>query len=399
MRVHTFLYLLVLYWTLSKPCWAQEHFVEPQSRLISAVPFVLLNGGVIMVRAQLNNYPDTLNFILDTGSGGISLDSSTVEEFGIPVVPSDKTIRGIAGIRKVSFLYNATLHFPTFDVEGLNFHVNDYEILSSVYGIKIDGIIGYSFFSRYIVEINYDLLSIQVFTQGEYRYPPNGHMLTPMFTSIPIQTTQFSESKIFRQRFYLDTGAGLNLLLSERYVADSNVLRRKRRPPVVTQAEGLGGKMNMRLTTVRELRIGPYRFKKVPTMLFNDDYNITAYPHLGGLIGNDLLRRFNTTFNYAKQEVHIVPNSHYHDMFDYAYTGLSFYFIEEKIVVDDVVPGSPSDKAGFRQDDVIVAIDNNFSNNIQIYKTMMQTTGERLRILVSRNNQLLVLNMKPIRIL
>lgn len=378
---------------------AQEQFVEPQSRYICSVPFVLLNGGVILVRAQLNNYPDTLNFILDTGSGGISLDSTTVTALGIPVLPSDRTIRGIAGIKKVSFLYNAALHFPSLELQGLNFHVNDYEILSGVYGIHIDGIIGYSFFSRYIVEINYDKLSINVFTQGEYRYPSNGHVLNPMFTSIPIQSVQFTDSKTFRQRFYLDTGAGLNFLLSERYVADSNVLRRKRRPPVVTQAEGLGGKMAMRLTTVKALKIGPYRFRKVPTLLFNDDYNITAYPHLGGLIGNDLLRRFNTTFNYAKQEVHIVPNSNYGEPFDYAYTGLSFYYIDEKVIVEDIVPGSPSDKAGFKQDDVIIAVENNFSNNIQLYKSMMQTTGERLRIVVSRNNELLVLNMKPIRIL
>jgi hypothetical protein len=182
-------------------------------------------------------------------------------------------------------------------------------------------------------------------------------------------------------------------------VADSNVLRRKRRPPVVTQAEGLGGKMNMRLTTVKGLQIGPYRFRKVPTMIFSDDYNITAYPHLGGLIGNDILRRFNTTFNYAKQEVYIVPNTHYNDQFDYAYSGLSIYFIDGKIMVDDIVHGSPADKAGFKQDDIIIAVENNFSNNIQLYKSMMQSTGERLRILVSRNDQLLVLNLKPLRIL
>ena len=399
MQVQKYLCLLVLCSTMFKAGMAQEQFVEPPSRLISTIPFVLLNGGVIMVRAQLNNYPDTLNFILDTGSGGISLDSTTVQEFGIPVVPSEKTIRGIAGIRKVSFLYNATLHFPTLEVQGLNFHVNDYDILSSVYGIKIDGIIGYSFFSRYIVEINYDAYFINVNTQGEYKYPAGGHILNPMFTSIPIQSAQLTDNKKFKQRFYLDTGAGLNLLLSEQYVADSNVLRRKRRPPVVTQAEGLGGKMNMRLTTVKGLQIGPYRFRKVPTMIFSDDYNITAYPHLGGLIGNDILRRFNTTFNYAKQEVYIVPNTHYNDQFDYAYSGLSIYFIDGKIMVDDIVHGSPADKAGFKQDDIIIAVENNFSNNIQLYKSMMQSTGERLRILVSRNDQLLVLNLKPLRIL
>jgi len=378
---------------------AQELFVEPPSTFITSFSFRLLNGGVILVSAGVNNYADSLNFILDTGSGGISLDSATVDELGIPVIPSEKTIKGIGGVRKVSFLNNATLRLPGLAVENLNFHVNDYEILTSVYGIRIDGIIGYSFFSRYIININYDLLQINVFSKGEYKYPAGGFMLYPMFTGLPMQTLQFTDSRKFVQRFYLDTGAGLNFLLSENYLNDSAVLKKRRKPPVVTQAEGVGGKMSMRLTTIKELKVGPYRFRRVPTFLFKDEYNVINYPFVGGLLGNDILRRFNITFNYAKQQVHIVPNLHYKDDFDYAYSGLSIYYIDDKIVVDDVVPSSPADKAGFKKEDIIVAINGNASNNIQTYKTMMQTLGERLKFLVIRNGVPMLLSMKPKSIL
>jgi hypothetical protein len=378
---------------------AQELFVEPPSTFITSFSFRLLNGGVILVSAGVNNYADSLNFILDTGSGGISLDSATVDELGIPVIPSDKTIKGIGGVRKVSFLNNATLRLPGLAVENLNFHVNDYEILTSVYGIRIDGIIGYSFFSRYIININYDLLQINVFSKGEYKYPAGGFMLFPMFTGLPMQTLQFTDSRKFVQRFYLDTGAGLNFLLSENYLNDSAVLKKKRKPPVVTQAEGVGGKMSMRLTTIKELKVGPYRFRRVPTFLFKDEYNVINYPFVGGLLGNDILRRFNITFNYAKQQVHIVPNLHFKDEFDYAYSGLSIYYIDDKIVVDDVVPSSPADKAGFKKEDIVVAINGNASNNIQTYKTMMQTLGEKLKFLVIRNGVPMLLSMKAKSIL
>jgi len=378
---------------------AQELFVEPPSTFITSFSFRLLNGGVIMVSAGVNNYADSLNFILDTGSGGISLDSATVDELGIPVIPSEKTIKGIGGVRKVSFLNNATLRLPGLAVENLNFHVNDYEILTSVYGIRIDGIIGYSFFSRYIININYDLLQINVFSKGEYKYPAGGFMLFPMFTGLPMQTLQFTDSRKFVQRFYLDTGAGLNFLLSENYLNDSAVLKKKRKPPVVTQAEGVGGKMSMRLTTIKELKVGPYRFRRVPTFLFKDEYNVINYPFVGGLLGNDILRRFNITFNYAKQQVHIVPNLHFKDEFDYAYSGLSIYYIDDKIVVDDVVPSSPADKAGFKKEDIVVAINGNASNNIQTYKTMMQTLGEKLKFLVIRNGVPMLLSMKAKSIL
>ncbi|MFM1795146.1 MAG: hypothetical protein RL642_1531 [Bacteroidota bacterium] len=395
----TILFLVAWLFVLIAQLYAQEQFVEPPSKYITSFPFRLLTGGVILLKAKVNNYPDSLNFVLDTGSGGISLDSITVEEFNIPVVESDKTIRGIGGIRKVSFLYGASLKLPGLQVDNLNFHVNDYSLLTSVYGIKIDGIIGYSFFSRYIVNINYDSLSIKVYSIGEYKYPSAGYVLNPMFTALPIQTLRFTDNGKFYNRFYLDTGAGLNFLLSESYAADSNVLKKRKKQPLLTQAEGVGGRTSMRITTVNEVKLGPYRFRKVPTYLFKDENNITNYPYLGGLIGNDLLRRFNTTFNYVKQEVHIIPNSHYRDDFDYAYHGLSLYYIDKQIIVDDVVPGSPADKAGFKKEDVVLALNNDISNNIQTYKTMLQEIGVKMNFVILREGKALQLSMKPISIL
>ncbi|MEY3153441.1 MAG: hypothetical protein RLZZ333_2038 [Bacteroidota bacterium] len=377
----------------------QEQFIDPPSKKLTSFPFQLLSGGVIIVKAKLNNYPDSLNFILDTGSGGISLDSMTVDKYKIPVVPSEKKIKGIGGVKKVSFLNDATLYFPGLVVDRLNFHVNDYEILTNVYGIKIDGIIGYSFFIRYIVHINYDNTIITVHTTGEYKYPRGGYMLNPIFTAIPIQQTQFKDSRELMQRFYFDTGAGLNFLISESYARDSAVLHRKRKPPVITQAEGLGGKMVMRYTVVKWVKVGPYKFRKVPTHVFEDPFNVTNYPLLGGLLGNDLLRRFNTTFNYVKQELHIVPNSQFKDFFDYAYTGLAMYYVDGEILIDEVAPGSPAEKAGFKKNDYVLAINNDFSKSIQSYRVKLQSVREKLTFLILRNGDILTLNLRPVSIL
>jgi hypothetical protein len=279
-------------------------------------------------------------------------------------------------------------------VDSLDFHVNDYEILTSVYGIKVDGIIGYSFLNRFIIKLDYDTMQMEVFTPGDLKYPRGGHLLRPLMTNIPILTLKFQDNRTFSNRFYFDTGAGLNFLLSEDFIQDSSVLKKKRKQPVITQAEGLGGKMTMRLTTVREIRLGPYRFRNVPTFLFDDQYNVTSYPFLGGLIGNDLLRRFNTILNYRKREIHIIPNKAFKEPFDYAYTGLGVYYIDGKIVVEDVVQGSPGDLAGFKQGDVIIGINGNFSNNIQSYKSMMQHPGEKLKFIVSRGGPLMEIYMK-----
>ena len=72
---------------------AQEVFTPPQAKLISVFHFEQLTGGVILLRGTLNNLTDSLNFILDTGSGGISLDSAVVAILKLPITHSDRTIR------------------------------------------------------------------------------------------------------------------------------------------------------------------------------------------------------------------------------------------------------------------------------------------------------------------
>jgi predicted aspartyl protease len=378
---------------------AQERFGEPDAKLLSTIPFKVLSGGVVIIRGQVNQYEDTMNFILDTGSGGISLDSLTCVRIGIPLAESDRTIRGIGGIRKVKFLNNATLKLKGLRVDSLNFHVNDYEILTTVYGIKIDGIIGYSFLNRYIVRLDYDSLRMDVFSQGDYKYKRGGFTIKPILNSIPIQPIKFKDAKKFQNKFYFDTGAGLCFLLSEEYVRDSSVMQKSKPAPLVTQAEGLGGKMEMRLTTVKEIQVGQYRFKNVPTYIFDDKYNVTSYPFLGGLIGNDILRRFNATLNYQKREINLIPNGHFNDAFDYAYTGLGVYFVDNKVQIEDVVKDSPGEKSGLLPGDVILSINDNYSNDIQVYKQLMQTPGEKLRFLILRNGERYVLYMKPKSIL
>jgi|SRR5690348_10276593 len=381
--MRAFLFILSIF--TAALSFAQEVSTEAPARLITRFPFKQLTGGVIMVQAKFNNISTPLNFILDSGSGAISLDSSTVEEFHIPHIPSGKVINGIAGIENVDYTPNCRLTLPGLVIDSLDFYINNYDILTSVYGQKIDGIIGYSFLSRYIVKVNFDSLRIEVFTKGAINYPRNGYLLHPLFTALPIQTLTIKDARTITANFYLDTGAGLCFLMSKQFEEDSSVLLKKRKP-VYIQVQGLGGRKEMRLTIIKEVQIGPYKFRRVPTDLLDDVYNATSYPFLGGLIGDDILRRFNLTFNYPKREIFLQPNSHFKEEFDYSYTGLNMYYDSGKIVLDEVIAKSPAYRAGLRRDDVIIAVNSNFSGDIEIYKNLMQNVGEKITIVVTRKN-------------
>ncbi len=365
---------------------AQQSGVEaPPAKRLASLPFIMLTGGIIIVQATIDSIPDSLNFILDTGSGGISLDSSTCSYLRLKREPSNRTIRGIAGIRTVDFAYGHTLHFPRLAVEKLDFHINDYEILTSVYGVKIDGIIGYSFFRRYIVKVDYERMMLDILTPGSIKYPHGGTLLSPRFSTLAMQELSVKDDITVNARFYYDMGAGLCLLLSKNFIQDSMILS-KNKKVFGTQAQGLGGKAEMSLTVVKEIKLGPYRFKKVPTYIFDDEYNATSYPVTGGLIGNDILRRFNVILNYGEQQIFLKPNSHYRDSFDYAYTGLGIYMINNEITIVDIMKGSPAEKAGFEAGDVVLGMNKNFAGNIQVYKTMMQNLNTTVEVFIRRKN-------------
>lgn len=371
---------------------AQEEFIE-QSRFLTKFNFRQLTGGVILLTGRFDTFPDTLNFILDTGSGGISLDSSTTEYFHLKGTPSNRTIRGIAGIRNVSFLHYRKLHLPGLSVDSLSYHINDYSMLNTVYGERIDGIIGFSVLSRYIVKINYDSSRIEFWTKGILKYPRGGYLLRPLINTIPVQTVRVRDEAAITARFLYDMGAGLNMMLSTDFLKDSGLLNKKRKM-YAKEAEGLGGKIDMKMTVVKEIKLGPYRFRNVPVYVFDDTYNITSYPYLGGLIGNDLLRRFNVILNYDRRDIYLVPNSHFSDPFDYSYSGLELYFIDGKIIVGDVATDSPAEKIGLMEGDIIVAVNKNFNQNLQQYKAAIQNTGERLRLIIQRDGDLKEFNLK-----
>lgn len=390
------LYLFYLLFPFSVYAQQNDDINNP-ARYITKFPFTQLTGGVIMIKAQFDTLKEPFNFILDTGSGAVSLDSSTTVEFNIPNSSSGKSVRGIAGIREVNHATDHTLTFPGLKVDSLTFYINNYDLLTSVYGIKIDGIIGYSFLKRYIVKVNFDTLELEIYSPGKIKYPRGGKLLYPTFTALPILPVTIEDERKLQPKFYFDTGAGLSLLLTEQLVNDSSFFKKKRKPlPIL--AQGLGGKKAIMITITKKIKLGPYTFKKVPTHILDDTYNVISYPFLGGLIGNDLLRRFNLIINYPAREIFLKPNKHFRDVFDYSYTGLNIYEVDGAIEIHDVAPNSPATRAGIKDGDILLAVNKNFSNNIQTYKDLMSKANTTVSLVIIRNNELIDIKLKVGRI-
>lgn len=374
-------------------CCAQEIYTPDPSRMLTRIPIRLATENVLIIQGTLPGYRDTLSFILDTGSSGISLDSTVVSRLGLEPQQSDITLRGIASVRKAKFIYDQSLLLGSEMMHGLNFHINDYEFLSYVYGVQVDGIIGYAMLSRYIVKLDYDSLHMDIYSPGAIRYPKGGHLLSPDIRTLPTQTAIVADHHRVSSRFLLDIGAGLPLVLTSDFVQDSSLVRKSRRRFPV-EAHGVGGSTFMTLTLVRRFKLGPYRFKKVPVLVFDDEYNVLSYPYMGGLIGNQILKRFNTIINYPAGEIHLTPNSLYREAFTYSYSGMEIYAIDGSVIVGSVVSGSPADAAGVKENDILIAINNDFTQDFGTYKNLMMRARKRMTLIIMRDESLQMIRVK-----
>jgi hypothetical protein len=364
---------------------------------LARIQILQVTGGVVIIQARLAPFSDTLQFIFDTGSSGISLDSTTASYLGLRPSYDGLLIRGIAGVREVPQLRNQTLTVGDLRTDSLNFYVNDYSVLTSIYGVRIDGVIGYAMLSRYIVSIDYNKQLMDWYAPGAFAYPKKGLLLNPQINRLPAYPFTIQELQTKNYPMLIDIGAGLNLLFSERFAKEAGVLDPERKS-WITSGEGIGGQIELRLTLLRSLRIGPYRFKKVPITIFDDSNNVTNYPHWAGLIGNDLLRRFNIIINYPAGEIHLKPNRFYYDEFDYAYIGMELYLIDGLITIGFVATGSPAQEAGLEVGDEIVAINKIVGGKLDAYKAELAHAIKKVDVIYKRKGRIESTTVKAVRI-
>src|SRR5205085_129884 len=104
---------------------------------------------------------------------------------------------------------------------------------------------------------------IEVWLPGKKKYPRGGYLLKPQISGIPVIGARVKDATTKTGMFYFDTGAGLCFLMNEEYERDSSILKKSKKM-ITTQVEGMGGKTPMKMSTITELKLGPFRFKKVP---------------------------------------------------------------------------------------------------------------------------------------
>ncbi len=183
-------------------------------------------------------------------------------------------------------------------------------------GFPTNGIIGYSIFGHYAVELDYDKNIMTLHTAGNFK-ADTGWTEIPLYfknNNIPwldaYVVVENEEPVLFNM--YIDYASREAVEMLEKPDMKFTM-------PEVTEnvllGTGLSGDIYGKKGRISKLIIGPFELKDV-TAVFPPAKTRSKQENADGILGNNSLRRFNLIFDYANKKLYIKPNSHFDEKFE-----------------------------------------------------------------------------------
>lgn len=328
----------------------------PPPAPVAVVPFDAY-GGAIYVPALING--DSAWLMLDTGLSRTGLDRDWARTVGI--VPGPPPVPPVAAAASTAVVDTIRLGELTL----VNHRVALYPLtgLSEASGRLQVGLIGHDVLQHYTVVIDYQQRRVQLFDPARYRYKGQG--TTVRFTpdaDLPLLRAQVKVRgrPAIPARLLLDTGAsGLCLILTTPF-AEQHGLGRVVPAIEAPIGTGLVGELHGTIVRLQDLRLGGVKVPSPTTGLGGEYKGFLARTDIDGVVGNSVFEGSRLIVDYARRRVIVEPRPGDSSPCDFDMSGLRLAARGpglKHIVVDYVVPRSPSAEAGIAVGDELLLID------------------------------------------
>jgi len=143
-----------------------------------------------------------------------------------------------------------------------------------------------------------------------------------------------------------------------------------------------------------EFRFGPFRFQDPPVGLsLATEGGFVANPDYAGIFGNQILGRFRLWLDLSRKQLILEPNARYREPFT-ASRSFGLLLIAKgpdlrTFVVAGVRPGSHGERAGFQQNDIVLAVDGLRANGFSLegLQALFEREGDRHDVEVARGQR------------
>ncbi len=243
-------------------------------------------------------------FLLDTGSTLSMLDADVARRLGLQR-RGDFEGLGIGGTMDVQLVRLPFLRVGGVLLEDQLLGVVDLaDDMERQLGVRVAGLLGYDFFSRLVVTLDYAGRSCTLSHPNAWDPPPGGTTLgLELIEQQPAvaATLDGDLGGLWR----VDTGAD-GVTLHGPAAARWDVVQRHpdgRRVWV----RGLGGEVPGTWIRARSLALGPYEVRQPMVLLVEDDDGVLGARAIVGNLGNAVLDRFVVTVDIRGGRIHLLP--------------------------------------------------------------------------------------------
>jgi len=383
-------FIVMICFVLSATDTTAQKFEFTGRRKKEIVAFKMVKN--LMIIKLMVNGKGPFNFVLDTGVGLFLIsDPALIDSVSIKNLRSIN-ISGFGDGEPLSAYITPSIDvgFGSTNAKGLSAAILKQDIfeLSSYVGMPVHGLIGYEFFSSFIVRINFSLNTLTIYRPETVYIPRKGYRVSLMIEDRKpylISHIQLTSGEKIAAKLILDTGAGHPISLETNGGVPFEV-------PEVNIAGNLGigltGPISGYISRVKSLTLGKYTLNDVITAFPDyDDVGAKVYSvSRNGNMGITVLRRFNVVFDYNESALYIKPGAVLNEPFEHDMSGMELTSAGdnfERILISRVEPGSSADEVGLRKDDEILAINFKpvFEMNATEIDNMFRSKSDRSFIL------------------
>lgn len=368
-----------------------HHHIAQGAQIRSSIPFEL-GGEHMFIKLRVND-SETLDFIFDTGAGGTVISSATAAALQLEG-SKEITSKGGSGEVRVKVVKNSSLQIEDLRIDRVDLQVSPLDHLERSLGRKIDGIVGYDLLKGYVLCINYDNFLLEVYESKGYKYTGDGEMVKINLGRVPTAMSKISldGKETINAEFILDTGAGLPLAFCTPY-AEKHQLRSGITKSYSIESFGLSSnKTVVTIGRLKQFNMHQYEFNEVPVRLYKVTKGVFAQKGIAGVIGNEILKRFNITFDYKRKRSYWEPNTRFDQVpFLVSYSGLSLALDNamDKVLIEKILPASAAASTALMIGDEVLEIDGVKARDLPLLELerLLRQDGKTVEIKCKRGDQ------------
>lgn len=366
------------------PSGSSKDYAFMEGSSAELIPFTYYENHIYLP-VRLAGSDAEVMFMIDSGAGMTVVDSTFAVEMGFPL---GERMMG-AGAGGMASFYMTKM--PGFSIEGASFGEQTCiaypirDIMGRFVDIEVEGILGYDFLSRFVTLIDYEMALISFFEPDSFESPPGAAgMEAPLIHNV--FSVEADLDSICRGTFLIDTGAS-NSMLQKSFAEEHGLSDGREGKDIVIL--GAGGEEYAFLTRFDSFEIGGFSVEDPVFAISETDSGIAAFKGISGIIGNDILHRFDLILDYKRQRIRLEPNGLFGDPFIVDRSGIRCERHEDgRVTVYSVIPGSPGDEAGLLEGDEIVSIDGrsitDFERMEEIFEILRDRERKTLQIEIMR---------------